>query len=644
LILLIVVAGVGLVVLLPLARERLNRAQSSAPSSLSLNYMELSLSSRPDDAELRRSLVKKLIESGQLAKARETLQPLLAAGAAPDLKARSMLIELDRAVWAGIPETETSQREHALAQVLADVQAIAALDRSPEQQTQLAQLYLELDQPLLAAQVLDRLARATLPDAEERAKAADAAWLAAGSPNASAELHATLAVKRGDSGLAHAHLAIERAQSAGDCDATAAMIERMRALYPDHIELLELATQVAESYSVTRAFTLAAELVRRAPGDAEYHRLLARLAEATGRQLRALDEYVWLVRHGGTPADRERAIALAKANWDLPLLRELKAAPAPQAKPLRPHTALPIRRYGLRLQRCQAPASRGSRTPSVAPTAARLRALREDLALDEALGDSAAVLSKLTRALAGDLAGAAELWQRKFDLQRALGKHKDALLTAQNMAQRFPSAEALERVASLQLELGDAPGALATLQSAEVPEPNQAAVAHWMRLAGLAFEVGDVAAERGAYEELIGLPGAAQWQYQRLWELAADRKVALKIALAAFDRFESEHMFYAALSIYLDDKNEAAALALLERAEQCAGVRARPDYWQTRISIHQQRSAVAVEAKDYTAAKRELNRASDLLERAERRVTFDPNVRSAIARTQSAQLLSIGLQ
>ncbi|HET8935627.1 MAG TPA: hypothetical protein VFN67_19395, partial [Polyangiales bacterium] len=92
LILLVGAACVGLLVLLPLARERLNRAQSSAPSSLSLNYMELSLSSHPEDVELRRTFVKRLIETGQLAKARAALQPLIAADAAPDLQARNVLL------------------------------------------------------------------------------------------------------------------------------------------------------------------------------------------------------------------------------------------------------------------------------------------------------------------------------------------------------------------------------------------------------------------------------------------------------------------------------------------------------------------------------------------------------------------------
>jgi len=74
-----------------------------------------------------------------------------------------------------------------------------------------------------------------------------------------------------------------------------------------------------------------------------------------------------------------------------------------------------------------------------------------------------------------------------------------------------------------------------------------------MRLAGLAFEVGEVATERRAYESLIKLPGAAQWPYQRLWELGPDRSAALAISLQALERYESEQMFYAALSIYRED-------------------------------------------------------------------------------------------
>jgi hypothetical protein len=102
-------------------------------------------------------------------------------------------------------------------------------------------------------------------------------------------------------------------------------------------------------------------------------------------------------------------------------------------------------------------------------------------------------------------------------------------------------------------------------------------------------------------------------------------------------------MFYAALSIYREDGNEAEVLALLERAEQYAGVRSRPDYWQTRISLHQQRAARALQAKEFALAKSEHSRAASLIERAQRRVTFEPKLRAAFVLTQNAQLLSLGL-
>ena len=126
-----------------------------------------------------------------------------------------------------------------------------------------------------------------------------------------------------DVGLEHARLAFQRMRSTGDPEASAKMLERMRALYPKDTGLLTLAIQVAEEHDVRRAFDLAKQLVAIAPAEAGNHRLVARLAEANGRGLRALDEYVWLVRHGGTQADRARALALAKQNWDLRLYRQL---------------------------------------------------------------------------------------------------------------------------------------------------------------------------------------------------------------------------------------------------------------------------------------------------------------------------------
>ncbi|MET0387077.1 MAG: tetratricopeptide repeat protein [Polyangiales bacterium] len=777
-----------LAVLLPLAQGRLHKALELAPSSLSINYLELSLSQRPSDPELRMALVKKLIQTGQLSRAREALQPLLAAkptglaadggkdvlGAASDVHANTdgsapaapgvlrapaaaapatrvdahteaqlVLLEIDRSLWAAVPEREAVRRNAALQQVLQDVNELQIEALPIREQERCVALYRALDRPLEAAEILDRLARQRVPEPEQRVQAADAAWLAADLPARAAELQASAAALRDEHGLAHARLAIARSQASGETDAGSAMIARMRALYPDDLGLLELATRVAEGESVERAFELATELTRKAPERADYHRWVARLAEATNRSLRALDEYVWLVRHGGGELDRQRALTLAKANWDLPLVRELmqpaaaaafttsstpaaaapsstaprapsapptaQPAPPPRAKPAAPRPApspsparaipptpkrtvktpgaslipaastrsyqqqrvargaaaprrviglpardliasaqsalltrsgglgtgpRPLRRSERHGYTCQASSSR---------RVAGLRDVRERVALDEALGDGKAALAKLTAAVSGVQADELELWHRKFDLELTLGDTRAALATAQQLLARFGrGARASERVAGLQLKLGDARAALVTLQAAELSPSDDRRV--WLaRLARLAFELADVASERAAYAELIKLPDPALWQYQRLWELAPNPDAALSIALAAFERFGSPHMLYAALTIYAERGDDRDRIALLERAEQSADVRALADYWQTRISLHQQQAAAAEKRHDYALAKRELARAEALLERAPQHAELAKTTTDRLWKGQRAQSLSLGL-
>lgn len=610
-----------LLALWPVARGRLHSALAVAPSSLSISYLELSLLQHPDDAQLRLALVRKLVESGQLVAARSHLLPLLAADSAPRRVAQWQLLEIDRASWAAIAPAATAARASALAVVLSDLAALQATGLPLAELERVAELQRELAQPLLAAEILDTLARRGLPDAEARVAAADAAWLAADRADRAAELQAYAATPGSEGALAHARLAIERVRGTGDLEATWAMSQSMCALHPDDLPLLEYAAQVAEGSDVERALQLTAELSRRQPNEPTYHRTLARLSEATGRSLRALDEYVWLVRHGGDERDRARAIGLAKANWDLPLVRELL-----EHKPRASEPTKPVRRGKPRCQAAGRPM----------PRVGAVRALRERVALDEALGDAAAARAKLTAALSGELANSPVLWQHKYDLERAQGDDRAALATALVILERFePTDSARERVAALQLALGDGRAALHTLLGAPAPDKAQL-----QRLARLAFENDDVTTERAVYGQLVALPDVQPWEYQRYWELAPDRTSALAIALRGFERFESSAMLYAALALYEREGRELERMRLLETAERSAVVRARPEYWSLRIGLHQRLAAQSERTKDYAQAKRQLQLSAALLARAPQ---LTASAKSQLLTSQHAQELSLGL-
>jgi hypothetical protein len=308
---------------MPLAQRRQAQATTLAPSALSLRFLELGVDQRPDNPGLRLELARKLLQTGLLDKARYHTLILCTYANTFGQQARFLLVDIDRAKWVAVDPRQTQARDEALTQLLSSMDLIDESRLDVSRAEQFAASYRELGQPRRAAELLDRLARRSLPDVELRVAAADAAWLESGLPLSAAELHAWVAGGVSQRGREHARLAIERTRDAGDLTATRAMFERMRAKYPDDASLLELEAKFAEEYDVKRAFNLVSLLVAQHPAELKYHREAARLAEATGQSLRALDEYVWLVRHEGGAQDRQRALALARANWDLPLVREL---------------------------------------------------------------------------------------------------------------------------------------------------------------------------------------------------------------------------------------------------------------------------------------------------------------------------------
>jgi hypothetical protein len=647
-------AGAALVLLLlmPLAQRRQQQAGDVAPSALSLTLLELSLIHRPADSQLRMQLTRKLIAAGWLARARATLSPLIAAAGA-SLDARMLQVEIDRRAWAASPRDNPSERATALQRVLAAMQRIpsAALDANGVRR--LADEYRALEQPRMAAELLDRWARAAVGDAgdtselEERMAAADMAWLEADLPLMAAELHAWAAELPVSADAAHsaaftsgateraptqqririehARLAIERSRAGGDARPSTLMYERMTRLLPDDVELLELGVQLAEESDAQRAFELASKLAKRVPTEPKLHREVARLAEATGRSLRALDEYMWLVRHGGDEHDRARALALARANWDLPLVRELLEGP-------RARTRAPIR---ARRPHCQ-----GAPLAARPRSAANRREQRERLALYEALGDLAAARRLLTEAVSSAGETDEALWQQKLELELRLGDQDAALATLLELSRRFPNRTRREQLADMQLSLGHGADALQTLtSSADEHEHDET---HLRRVAALAWHMGALGVERRTYAELLHQPYATSADYQRAVELAPTSDDALALALAAFERFEARDMLAAAVAIYAARGDEQRELELLARAEKAPGVRSTVDYWQTRITLRSGRAAKALEHNQLALAQRELAAAETLTERAP---AFAPAqaLYEQLRQSQQALALQLGL-
>jgi hypothetical protein len=327
---------VVLCLLLPTAMRRQTLALEILPDALSLIYLDLNLARQPLDVQLRFQIAKKRLEAGQFDAARATLLPLLNPGTlvfarAADLnllsEAEQLRLEIDHKAWAAIEPRAVDARAQAMARVVADIGAVDLSDASAERVLKMAELCQSLAQPARAAELLDRLARRVLPEFEAHVAAAETAHLQADQGVRAVELQVFASDRAaGAARLAHALRALELARGVMDGPSVLALAEKLRLRFgADDPQLMAASLDLAQAVDVKLAFGLAQKLLKNRPNDVTLHRRLARLAEWNGYGLRALDEYVWLVRRENKPEDRARAIELAKANWDLRLLRELLA-------------------------------------------------------------------------------------------------------------------------------------------------------------------------------------------------------------------------------------------------------------------------------------------------------------------------------
>jgi hypothetical protein len=613
------VGGFALLVLLGwvglawLASERQEQAAQALPSALSLRFLQLGLAARPNDRALRLRLARKRLEVGQLEAARALVLPL-----APSAEAHLLLLELDYARWCAVQPADRVRREARKAELLATLSSLAD---GPETAPlpRIAAMYLELEQPDKAAPLLDRLARSQ-PDDQALIARADASWLEAGQPLSAAALHTFLATRQASS--EHALLALARAELAAAPQPLYALMHELRLRYPRDIPLLTRILAITESRAVDRARDLALELTRTLPDESTFHREAARLAEASGRSLCALDQYMWLWRHEHRPDDRARALQLARANWDLELVRELLdgARPLPRA----------ASRARLR---------KGCGRSRRRPVAHEPPEWQERYQLYEALGDSASLrglLAQIVQTPAGDNPA---WWQRKLALERRLGDHSASLDSLTQMLKRFPGRGLREQLATLQLGMGDPRAALHTLLAAPNSERD---VRRLRQLVELAAAVGDIETERQSYEALVREPEATLWDHQRLLALSPDVISAGRLAATACQRFDSFDMFYIALTLYKHRGDELAQFVLLKQVEPLEAITSHAAYWQLRIELQQAQAARAARAGKYSIAKGALQKAEDLLKLAAKRAPAKEQYTQLWA-AQHAQALGVGL-
>jgi hypothetical protein len=684
---------VVLSLLLPSAVRRQTLALEILPDALSLIYLDLNLARRPQDAQLRLQVARKTLEAGQFAAARRTVAPLLTPGSsvferAKQLRlsalAEELRLEIDRKAWAAIEPSQSAARSTALARVTADIDAMDLANAPADRVLRIAELCQSLAQPARAAELLDRLVRRKLPELELYVDAAETAHLQADRGARAVELQVFAAENtQPPARLRHALRALELARGVMLPEQLLGLAEALRSQFgPDAPQLLAASLDLAQAVDVKLGYQLAQKLLRTRPDDAALHRRVAKLAEWNGNSLRAMDEYVWLVRHENRADDRERAIELAKTNWDLRLLRTLLGGSAParanataaseaalkRARPVsrerrlkarstrartqaKPHAELasrvPHRRGGGVCGGGPAHATRNAAGPSASQAPRRtdrLRAqLRETLALDEALGDIRAALADVETALRGELGREPDTLETKVGLLLRSGNPELAAEAQTELVARFPSQARSLVLAVMRLGLGQTLEALRVLTTAPGPRDD----AFLRQLYDVAWEAGELDVCERAARELVALPTASSWDVARLYQLQrelADPSVALATAKAGFDRFQNAEMLRLVIEAASRSDDDARVAGLLREAERFGGFRSDPGYWQQRITLHQRLAFAAFEQREFVAAKRELGEAEKALARAPALAPSANDIYDLLWTSQYAQALAVALE
>lgn len=589
--------------LLPLAREREHAAQSGEPDLLSLVYLRLGLGDHPADEELRLTLAEKNLDAGLFDAARLVLEPLLSGESQAASRARELLVEVEFQAWAAVAPAHAAARGVALERYNRTL-ARVDLSHAPASRVEhFADLSEQTGQPLVTARLLTQLAERE-PVAEDVVARADATLVAAGRPMDAAELHARLAERLTMPRAAeHAALALERAQAANEPARALGLFERLSAHFPRDPRLLEQGLRIGAARGDGYLLGLAERLLASRPGDADLHRRIATLADNTGRTGRAIEQYLWLARHGGGLRDRERALERARATSDLRLMLALTQG-EPESK----------------------------------------RDLLDRIALYEALGEAEHALATLDAGLQAAFGEDESLWQLELELRRRAGDVDGALATLRVLQTRFPGGRDLSYVhADLLLSQGKLAEALDALSGA----PGKADAVRVRQVSVLAWELGDSARARQAYQALVATVEASEADYQRLWLLeheAEDYGASLETAMEAWQHFHTPDLLGMAIYSATAWKRQDLVQELLARAESAGSYfSGNPAYWQLRVHLQLEDAERFRQRAEHVAARQALDTSARFLERAGALAPQPSGGYEALWQRQRAQVLSLAL-
>ena len=335
-------AIVGLVLFLLYPRTDLERRLAAMPdTALSAAYLANLLRSDPDNPRLRLLLARQQLQMNKPDAARATLQPALDARDEPTRRAAWwILFEITEADYRRLPTRPTAQREALQQVLLRQMQQLAEMPLSVEQQIELAGKAYQYNAPSLGQALFKALANRLDDPAQASALFARAARdaLANGDYRGCAELYLLARSSSPDAQQArrHFHAALRALQSGNQPLAALELGERELGDLAEDPDTLLLLTQLSRAAACSSS--LCASNGRRcrspAPGAREHSIMSRKKARRAARALPSTTGY----SPSATRCFSKTANSKMPGRWPVPLsVRHLTTSPGARGWPALPN-------------------------------------------------------------------------------------------------------------------------------------------------------------------------------------------------------------------------------------------------------------------------------------------------------------------
>lgn len=561
------ILGVGIVLIFPGRRLAHTLADPEEIDSTSVAYVESALEAWPDDHELRLRVAQGWIHSGEYARAKETIAPLLDLPGTDGMRARFLIVSVEREELLAIPPPERDPRR--VEELMNDLDRIGQSSREIAQIEWLARSALLFEQPTRAAHLFERLADRDLHRRPRWLRQAAHWHVAAGNPVRASRLHTALAYETVDESE-FSRAAVDAVNCLRAADEEGWALERIQEFmiwYPNNTKMLRKSIEISYSQNqphlarmlgrklvevesknravlseqlerelsfqdLEAAVPLAQRMVDLDPSDEASREKLARYLTWLGRSEQALPHWTELTRQGDNPEYLTQALDLARALRDGETVIEL------------------LRREW----------RRRSLTPTQVIELARTH---------ESLGAPELAEQAMVSYLA-EVPNSPEVWFMLVRVQKAQGKLQAALETQQHLNREHSlTAEQILDLARTLSSLGDDSGALALLRDHRTvaPESNHE---FWAALGQLAWEEELDTEALAAYENLWATGERTQEVAYRLIELLSlERRYEelLQVAEDAWRELDKDEFLLTALDAGSALARWSKVAELIEEAE-----------------------------------------------------------------------------